>query len=348
MPAAPKSRRAAGRRGPRPPLSSLSSRPPLDRMMQIHRALQAGDHPNATRLAGELDVCVKTVHRDIDFMRDRLGLPVEYDAVRNGYRYTEEVGAFPSVQISEGELFALMVAEKALQQYRGTPFEERLVSALRKLEKALPDTVSLNLSEWDHAISFRTSAEPIVPAPVMAALAGAVQERRQLRLDYRKPGARQAESRVVDPYHLANVNGDWYLFAYDHLRKDIRTFVPARIVEATPTGTTFRRPERFALERQLRNSFGIFSSDGRFEVTIRFDDTVADYIREKRWHPSQRLTDLADGGLELRLSLGSLIEIQRWVLGWGGHAVVLEPPALVGQIREAAARILDRHGPRGV
>lgn len=310
--------------------------------MQIHRALQAGHHPNATRLAGELEVCVKTVHRDIDFMRDRLGLPVEYDAVRNGYRYTEEVGSFPSLQISEGELFALMVAEKALQQYRGTPFEERLVSALRKLERALPDTVSLNLSEWDHAISFRTSAEPIVAAAVMEGLAGAIQERRQLRLLYRKPGAREVEPRVVDPYQLANVNGDWYLFAYDHLRKAIRTFVPARVLEATPTGATFKRPDRFVLERQLRDSFGIFSSDGRFEVRIRFDETVADYIREKRWHPSQRLTDLPDGGLELRLSLGSLVEIQRWVLGWGGHAVALEPPELVEQVRQAAVRILER------
>ena len=33
----------------------------------------------------------------------------------------------------------------------------------------------------------------------------------------------------MDPYHLANINGEWYLFAYDHVRKDIRTFVPARI-----------------------------------------------------------------------------------------------------------------------
>lgn len=318
-------------------------RPPLDRMLRIHSALQSGRQPNASELAAEIEVSTKTIHRDIAFMRDRMGLPIGFDPVRNGYRYTEEVGAFPSLQISEGELFALLVAEKALQQYRGTPFEQRLVTALRKLERALPDTVSLNLGDWDHAISFRTTAEPILDAPVLEALADAIQHRRQLELTYRKPGARAAESRIVDPYHLANVNGDWYLFAFDHLRGAIRTFSPTRVQSVAVTGNTFRRPAKFELEKQLRDSFGIFSKEGDFEVRIRFDAAAADYIREKRWHPSQKLVELPDGGLELFLRLGSLVEVQRWVLGWGGHAVALAPEGLVRGVQLAAGALLERH-----
>lgn len=320
-----------------------AQRPPLDRMLRIHGLLQSGRQPNSTELAQELEVSVKTIHRDVGFMRDRLGLPVEFDPVKNGYRYTESVDAFPSLQISEGELFALMVAEKALHQYRGTPFEARLVTALKKLERALPDTVSLNLQEWDHAISFRTSAEPIVNVPLMETLADAIQRRQQLRLSYRKPGARQPESRTVDPYHLANVNGDWYLFAFDHLRHDLRTFVPTRIQSAEPTGATFKRPARFALEKQLRDSFGVFSTSGDYAVVIQFDATVADYIREKRWHPSQQLLELPDGRLELRLQLGSLVEVQRWILSWSGHAIALAPPELVTGTRRAAEQLLAAH-----
>lgn len=319
------------------------TRPPLERMMRIHDALKSGRHPNASTLGTELEVCAKTVRRDLEFLRDRMGLPIAFDPVRNGYRYTEEVDAFPSLQISEGELFALMVAEKALQQYRGTPFEHRLVTALKKLERALPDTVSLNLTEWDHAISFRTSAEPIVAVPVMEMLADAIQQRRRLKLAYRKPGARTADERVVDPYHLANVNGDWYLFAFDHLRQAIRTFVPTRIQSAAPTGESFRRPARFALEKQLRDSFGIHSKEGDFEVVLRFNEAVADYIREKRWHPSQQLAECEGGAVELRLRLGSLVEIQRWILGWAGHARVLAPPELAEGVRDAAREILRHH-----
>ncbi|MCW5559771.1 MAG: WYL domain-containing protein, partial [Verrucomicrobiae bacterium] len=270
-----------------------TTRPPLDRMIQIHGILQAGKYPNCTTLGRDLEVSTKTVQRDLEFMRDRMMLPLEFDPTRNGYHYTENVESFPTLQITEGELFALLVAEKALQQYRGTPFEARLVGALKKLEQALPDAVSLNLSQWEQAITFRTTSEPLLSVPpILEALTRAAQRRDRLRIQYRKPGAREAESRVVDPYQLANVDGDWYLFAFDQLRKDIRTFVPARIQSVEVTGESFERPAKFALEKQLRDSFGVHSRQGDYAVTLRFEESVADYIREKKWHNSQQLTDL--------------------------------------------------------
>ncbi len=312
--------------------------------MQIHATLKEGGFPNCSSLARQLEVSTKTVHRDLEFMRDRLGLPIEFRSERNGYEYTEEVDAFPTLQITEGELFALLVAEKALQQYRGTPFEARLVGALKKLEQALPDAVSLNLAQWDEAITFHTTSEPVASTPpLLETLTRAAQKREQLRLTYRKPGARQEEERIVDPYQLANVNGDWYLFAFDHLRKDLRRFVPSRIQSAAPTGKTFDRPERFQLEKLLHDSFGVHSREGDFEVVVRFDESVADYIREKRWHPSQSLKELKDGGVEMHLRLGSLSEIERWILGWGGKARVMAPMELANRVRQAAERLLAVH-----
>jgi len=316
------------------------SRPPLERMLRIHQAIASRRYPNATTLAGDIEVVPKTIHRDIDFMRDRLGLPIEYDGRKYGYYYTQEVSAFPTLQITEGELFALLVAEKALQQYRGTTFEKPLLSALRKMESALPDTISLHLADWDQGISFRTSAEPILDLEIFDTLAKATAGHRQLLVTYRKPGSKQTEQRTLDPYHLANINGEWFLFAFDHLRQDIRTFVPSRIHSAQPTGKTVPRPHKFSIEKILQDSFGVHSGKGEFRVVIRFDAVAADYIREKRWHPSQELREVKDRGVELRLKLSSLGEIQRWILGWGGSAVVHEPPELVAAIRRAAQRML--------
>src|SRR5262245_54970784 len=108
-------------------------------MLRIHEALQeAGGFPNASHLAAALEVSTKSIHRDLEFIRDRLGLPLEYDAGRHGYFYSEPVAAFPTLQISEGELFALLVAEKALQQYRGTTFERPLLTAFQKIAASLP------------------------------------------------------------------------------------------------------------------------------------------------------------------------------------------------------------------
>jgi proteasome accessory factor B len=308
-------------------------------MLRIHRALQGGTFPNANTLAREVEVSSKTIHRDIEFMRDRLNLPVEFDPHRNGFFYQGEVSSFPTMQITEGEIFALVVAEKALQQYRGTSFEKPLLSAIQKMEQALPDTISLNLADVEQTISFRTRAEPILDLQIFDALARAVAGRQQLELAYRKPG-QTVEKRLVDPYHLANINGEWYLFAYDHARKDIRTFAPSRIQKAQATGQTFTRTEKFSLEKRLRDSFGVHSGKGEFEVVIRFNPRAASYVREKRWHESQQLRDLGDGGAELSLKLSSLAEIERWVLSWGGDAKVLKPRELAESVRSAAEKIL--------
>ena len=318
----------------------LVTRPPLERMMKIHHAIQSGKHPNASSLARELEVSSKSIQRDIDFMRYRMDLPIEYDGKKFGYYYEGEVSSFPTMQITEGELFALVVAEKALQQYRGTHFEKPLLSAIRKMERALPDTISLNLADWEQTISFRTRAEPIVDLKVFDTLGKATAQRQELEIHYRKPSQAQPEVRVVDPYHLANINGEWFLFAWDHLRKDMRTFVPARIKAIKATGKTFERTHKFSLEKRLRDSFGVLSAQGEFEIVIRFNSHVADYIREKKWHDSQKLIEQKDGGVELQMKLSGLSEVERWVMGWGGNATVLKPAELVELVRNSAQNIL--------
>ena len=224
------------------PTADRRSRPPLARMLQIHQALQSGSYPNATTLASQLEVSTKSIHRDLEFMRDRLELPIQYDDKRFGFFYTEHVQAFPTLQITEGELFALVVAEKALQQYRGTSFEKPLLSALQE-NGAIPARHHFAQPDRRGADDLLPHAAPSRfwtsrsstrwPRPPTA--------RRQLELTYRKPGQQQPEQRIVDPYHLANINGEWFLFAFDHLRKDLRTFVPARIKAIRPTGKTFER-----------------------------------------------------------------------------------------------------------
>lgn len=313
-------------------------------MLRIHQSLQSDKFPNATTLARELEVSTKSIQRDLDFMRDRLELPIEYHPQKFGYHYTAEVTSFPTMHITEGELVALVIAEKALEQYRGTQFEKPLLSAIRKIEQSLPDTISLNLADIEQTISFRTRAEPVLNLEIFDALAKATAQRRQLELTYRKAGNRDGEVRVIDPYHLANINGEWYLFAFDHGRKDIRTFVPARVQAVKQTGKHFARPQKFSLEKRLRDSFGVHSGEGEFDVVLRFNARVADYIREKKWHDSQQLKELKGGGVELRIQLSSLIEVQRWVLGWGSDVVVVKPPQLRDAVQQTAREILAQAG----
>jgi proteasome accessory factor B len=208
------------------------------------------------------------------------------------------------------------------------------------MEQGLPDTISVNLEDIGQTISFRTRAEPILNLEIFDTLAKAAARRQQLEIAYRKPGERQTETRVIDPYHLANINGEWFLFAYDHLRQDLRTFVPARIQSLKPTGKTFARPQKFSLEKRLRGSFGVRSGQGDYDVVLRFNARAADYVREKKWHESQQLRPRRDGGVELGLRLSSLEEVTRWVLSWGGDARVVKPRELADAVRRSAQRML--------
>ena len=92
----------------------------------------------------------------------------------------------------------------------------------------------------------------------------------------------------------------------------------------------------------MRDSFGVHSGEGEFEVVVRFNARAADYIREKKWHASQSLRERKDGSLELKMKLSSLAEVERWVLSWGGDAVVVKPRELAAAVRESARRILRR------
>jgi proteasome accessory factor B len=320
---------------------SPTTRPPLGRMLHLHEKLSRGAYPNCRREAAELEVSSKTIMRDLEFMRDRLGLPIAYDPVRYGFHYTEKVSSFPTVQVTEGELMALYVARQALAQYQGTGLEEPLQQAFRKLTEGLRDTVDFQAGEEGGILSFRQVGTPVADLDLFQKLGRAVLHRQEIRFRYRKLGGAGEEVRRVHPYHLSCIDNQWYLFAHDLDRKKLRTFVLPRMKRLEITDQTFTRPAGFSPGRLLKQSFGVHSPTGTYEVVVRFRDQAAVLVREKIWHPTQRLTTLADGRTELAMTVGNLIEVERWVLGWGAQAEVISPRELAASI-ETTARAMTQ------
>ncbi len=316
------------------PLPGGHSRPPLERMQRLHDLLMNERPVNCQQLGREFEVSYKTIQRDLDFMRDRLHLPIAYDATKYTFRYTEPVEAFPLLQVSEGEILALFVAQKVLAQYRGTPFEQTLASAFRKLTGALKEEVSFNLGEWGADYSFRVTGASPADVEIFRLLAKAIVQRQEVVFSYRPLRAQTPETRTVHPYHLANVDNAWYLLAHDPQRGQIRTFALARIRTPKATGKAFDRPRNFSAEKELKSGFGVFGGSGKHEVRIRFDAFAARLVRERDWHPSQKIQELRAGEIDLRMTLGALEEIERWILSWGDHAKVLSPKDLVVSVKK--------------
>ena len=326
--------------------AGLYSRPPLERMMRMHERLKAGRYPNCRKLADELEVSSKTVQRDIDFMRYRLGLPIEYDQLHFGFYYTEPVSHFPNIEISEGELVALYVGQKALAQYKGTSFEAPLSTAFRKIADGLRDTISVTWSDLDSTISFRSTGRTVADVQLFEELSHAVFKQLEVRFGYKKPGAARYEERYVQPYHLGCVENLWYLFAFDMDRRELRTFALPRIRNVRASKTRFRRPADFSISRFLDQSFGVFAKPTKTRHTVRilFDRFSAARVEERQWHPSQKIKQLREGGIELSLTLGNLEDIERWILSWGNHARVLAPPELKQRIAQTVSELADAYG----
>jgi proteasome accessory factor B len=319
------------------------SRPPLERMMRLHAALKAKRFPNCQKIAAELEVSAKTIQRDIDFMRYRLGLPIDYHPQEFGFYYSEPVTGFPNIEVSEGEITALLVAQKALAQYKGTPFERPLHSAFRKLTDGLKDRVSFSWHDLEDAISFRSAGASVADLEMFETVSKGVLRCVEVEFEYRKLKSSGYELRRVRPYHLGCLENQWYLFAEDLERRQLRTFALPRMRKVKLTAKGFRRPADFSIAQILSGSFGVYSSGKKQRIQIQFDAFAARLVAERKWHESQRVRERADGSILLDLELGGLEEIERWILSWGKHARVLAPRELAIRIRDEARAVLRQY-----
>ena len=312
------------------------TRPPLERMQRIFRVIKEGGHPSRITLAKEIEVTTKTIQRDIDFMRDRLHLPIAHNREKNGYEFTTPVEAFPMLELNNAELVAVFVAQKALGQFKGTPFENPLRSAFEKLTTGLKGKVSVPWLEADSLISFRNFDVAYTDMGVFQTVSEAVQQGRILQFEYKKLNSLIFEPHRVEPYHLACVLNQWYCFGFDLKRRSIRAFVLGRMRNPKVTPDEIVDPKPFSIEAYLKGSFGVFNAKESHNVRIQFDAFAAQLVRERAWHPSQKMQDTKDGGLELQLRLSSLEEIEPWVLSWGKHAKAIAPEILRRRVYDIA------------
>ncbi len=162
----------------------------------------------------------------------------------------------------------------------------------------------------------------------------AIRKRRELNFEYRGLNQNEFLLRKIHPYELVLVDHQWYLFAFDLDRKAIRSFVPGRLRSLKTTENCFTRPKSFSAAEHLKDSFGVFSGGTPQHVVISFDQFASQLVRERKWHPSQSIRELQEGKIELSMTLGSFQEVERWILSWGNHAVLISPPDWVAQLKK--------------
>ncbi len=315
------------------------TRRPLFRIYEIHSAILGGSFPNCSKLAERLGVQRKTIQRDITFMRDELKLPVEYNDAQHGYFYAADVSDFPVFQTTAEDLAGLFLARVAMESIRGTALADVMQTAFANLTRGMQGSVDFSWADLDDAFSRKVVEPDSRHLKLFGKLAESILNQLVTTFFYRKLGADHAESRRVQPLHLGEVDGGWYLIAYDLDRGALRTFALPRITRLKPTSEAFVRPADFDGGNHLRQSFGIWSVAGDYSrqlVRVELKDYAARLATERRWHPTQEIFPKNAKGtrVEVRFEVGRLEEVLRWVLSFGSQAKVLGPPELAKMVQQ--------------
>jgi len=268
-----------------------------------------------------------------------MGAPIEYDALHRGYYYTEPTFMLPAVQMNEGELAALLMGSKMLEAFQGTPMADKLTSVFDKLSALLPDNITVRPEELFTRFSFTAPPAMPISSNVWRKVVQGLEARQILQIRYRN--WRGELTHRVAPVHLANLQGDWYLFVQFEGFDNFRQIALSRIQSIKLLRKKADIQGIFNAKKELADIFSRFAGENKpFRVIVQFYPEITATVLERQWHPEQTVENLKNGGAEISFETKGDIEIKRWVMAFERYAKVKSPKWLKDQITEEAQAML--------
>jgi predicted DNA-binding transcriptional regulator YafY len=309
------------------------------RLISMIMLLQSRQTWKASDLAEELNVSERTIHRYISMLED-MGIPIYSErgpyggfSLMRGYK-------LPPLIFTAEEATVLYMGANLVEEVWGQVYQDAVTSVIAKLDNVLPDDLRQQVSRaQDNMVFSGIRAKDYRPwEPIIHTLRQNITERRTVELTYR--GFNLEETcREVDPYALTFRGGLWYLIAYCHLRDEMRTFRVDRIKTAQGSGGSFTIPRDFSARDYLDRTMQF---DDTYRIRVLMDAEIAPYIRENHGHWAE-LNNHEDGSVTVTFGTSGLDWVTGWVLSYGSHAYVLEPPELVSRIRDISQSITTRY-----
>jgi predicted DNA-binding transcriptional regulator YafY len=307
----------------------------FSRLLELDRQIRDRKYPNCLTFSMDWEVSQKTVQRDIDYLRDMLNAPIEYDRDKKGFYYTDSNWFLPSLSMSEGDLLAVLIGSKALEAYRGTPIARDLGRVFSRIAELLPDKLTVRPELVFSRFSFTAPPSKPIQEEIWVQLVRGLMNQRVVKIAYRALEAKESKEREIEPYHIANLSGEWYVFAKCRRADQVLQFSIPRIQKAELLDETFEMPADFDPEKLLATTFGRFALGQKaHEVKLLFDKEIAEWVLERQWRPKQKIRKRSSGDVELSFKVMGLFEVFRWVLAWGRHCRVLAPAELHQQVRD--------------
>ncbi len=317
-----------------------------DQLSRQWRLLQMIDRPQGVTVddgARELACTVRTIWRDLGALQ-QAGFPLYTERAADGnrgvWRVTEAFKRALPLKLTLGELVALLMSRDLLTPLGVSVLGLEVASAFDKIQAALSRDALKLIAQMRDRLGVRAAGAKLqAPAAEhLPMIHSALAQHRTLRTRYYSASRDREDVREIDPYYLTLHNSGLYLVAHCHLRDDVRIFAVERMRSVELGRRRFEMPASFDAAKYLAGAWGMLRGD---VVTVRvvFARGLARYIRERVWHPSQKLRDLQDGRVEMTLLVADTLEVRRWILGYGVQAEVVAPEGLREALRAEAEQM---------
>ena len=320
----------------------------MEQIIRLHRLLK-GRRTGVPRqqLETEFDISRASLTRLIGFCRDRIHMPIEFSRERGGYVYEEaqrDTFELPGLWFNAAELRALMVSHRLLSEIEPGVLRELVDPLQQRLESLLEHRHAGSKEVWQR-VRILPMANRVARLEDFQQVADALITRKQLRAVYSGRGSGEVSERWLSPQRLIYYRDNWYLDAWCHLRRDLRTFAldRLRVLEA---GEKARDIPDSKLDAHVSKTYGIFAGKARGKAVIHFSADAARWVADEEWHPEQQSRHLEDGRWELVLPYGDPTELIRDILKFGPEAEVVAPEALREAVKERLSRALRQY--RGI
>ena len=233
---------------------------------------------------------------------------------------TYDAGIDRPLRLTPDEALALVVALRMLAETPGLTNRDAVDRALAKIENAAGE-----LAEAPVAVRLPGNSDRL------AAISGAVERHRALRITYYTATRDETSERVVDPMRVLVMSGHAYLEAWCRRAEAVRMFRVDRIDALTELDEPAAPPPQ---AQPADVSHGIFRPTGDLPlITVRVG-RPARWITE--YYPCERVVRGPGEEWLVSLRVSDLDWARRFVLGLGPDAVAVAPPELVTAIRDQA------------
>ena len=316
-----------------------------ERIYVLDARIRQDDYPSFKALAKHCCVSTKTIQRDLEYMRDFMYAPLEYDKSQKGWCYADKTFALPAQYGSKHDMLALLVLGEAIAQYAGTPFGASLKEAYNRILQLYKNEETPAFKRLARKIRFAKLPGAPISSEVWQSILTSLQFNQRLNLAYAKGGHHSVVHRQFDPFGLIVRDRDWFLIGYCHFRKKLLTFSVPLIQSATAIDEYFELPSDFDLDQYVQSGFQALHTDSRpaQSVVLRFAPAVADIVAMRPLANNQKIEHDKGGYLIVSFKASALFQVEREVLCWGDQVEVIAPPELRERIKRVGEYLSAAH-----